>query len=169
MLTTNQKGTLAEIKIAAEAMRLGLGVYFPFGDERCDLILDLRPHLLRVQCKWASANDEIVLVRLYSARRAREGLRRTFYTQSEIDAFAAYCGENDTCYFFELACIDAQNEMRLRTRPTRNNQAKGIKWARDYEFAARLGPLIGPIAQLGERCHGMAEAAGSSPAGSIPG
>jgi hypothetical protein len=55
--------------------------------------------------------------------------------------------------------------LQLRIAPTRNNQAKRIRWAKDYEFAATLRRL-GAVAQLGERCHGMAEAAGSSPAGS---
>ena len=54
MLTTDQKGAIAEQAIAWEAIRRGLGVSLPIGDERYDLILDLRPRLLRVQCKWAS-------------------------------------------------------------------------------------------------------------------
>jgi hypothetical protein len=91
VLTTNQKGTTAELAVALEAVKLGLGVYAPFGDERYDLIFDLRPRLVRVQCKWASRHDDVVVARLYSARRAREGLRRHFYSTDEIDAFAAYC------------------------------------------------------------------------------
>src|SRR3954470_17527611 len=51
MLTTNQKGAVAETAIAHEAIKLGIGVYRPVADERADLILDLRPRLLRVQCK----------------------------------------------------------------------------------------------------------------------
>jgi hypothetical protein len=48
MLTTNQKGALAEAKIVAAAMELGFGVARPLGDERYDLIIDLRSRLLRV-------------------------------------------------------------------------------------------------------------------------
>jgi hypothetical protein len=54
MLTTNQKGAVAETAIALAALELGIGVYRPLADERYDLILDLRPKLLRVQCKWAA-------------------------------------------------------------------------------------------------------------------
>jgi hypothetical protein len=142
MLTTNQKGAIAEAAIAFEAVKLGIGVYVPIGDERYDLIFDLRPRLLRVQCKWANRYDDVVVVRLYSARRARDGLRRTFYSADEIDAFAAYCADTGRCYFCDLheAC---QNELRLRLEPTRNNQAKGIRWASDYDFAARLTPILG--------------------------
>jgi hypothetical protein len=143
MLTTNQKGFVAEAAVALEAARLGIGVYRPLSDERYDLIFDVRPKLLRVQCKWASRYDDVIVARLYSARRARDGLRRTFYSREEIDAFAVYCDDTKTCYFFDLDDI-AQNEMRLRLGPTRNNQAKGIRWAKDYEFAARLSPFLGP-------------------------
>jgi hypothetical protein len=31
--------------------------------------------------------------------------------------------------------------MHLRLDPTRNNQAQGIKWARDYELQSVLGRL----------------------------
>jgi hypothetical protein len=144
VLTTNQKGTVAELAVAREAAKLGIGVYAPFGDERSDLILDLRPRLLRVQCKWAARSGDVVLIRLYSARRARDGLRRSFYSAAEIDAFAAYCVENDRCYLFEIGSLGSRNEMRLRLEPARNNQAKGVKWARDYEFAATLSRLLGP-------------------------
>ncbi len=85
----------------------------------------------------------MIVVRLYSARRAREGLRRTFYSREEIDAFAAYCNDTNSCYFFDHDDI-AQYEMRLRLGPTRNNQAKGVKWASDYDFAARLTAFLGP-------------------------
>jgi PD-(D/E)XK endonuclease len=81
MLTTNQKGFIAESAIAFEAAKLGIGVYRPFTDERYDFVFDLRPKLLRVQCKWASRYDDVIVVRLYSARRAREGLRRTLYSR----------------------------------------------------------------------------------------
>lgn len=49
--------------------------------------------------------------------------------------------------------------IRLRVSPARNNQKRLVHLAAQYE--------LGAVAQLGERRHGMAEAAGSSPASSI--
>jgi hypothetical protein len=54
VLTTDQKGAIAEAPIALAAIELGIGVSRPLGDERYDLIFDLRARFLRVQCKWAS-------------------------------------------------------------------------------------------------------------------
>ena len=52
MLTSDQKGSIAEIEIAAAAIRLGVGVYEPLNDgERYDLIFDDGVRLARVQCK----------------------------------------------------------------------------------------------------------------------
>jgi hypothetical protein len=53
VLTTDQKGIVAEMKIAAVALAAGVGVAQPMGPERHDLIFDLGPILVRVQCKWA--------------------------------------------------------------------------------------------------------------------
>jgi hypothetical protein len=141
VLTTNQKGAIAELTIARAAVELGVGVYAPYGDERCDLIFDLRPRLVRVQCTWAGLHGDNIIVPLFSARRAADGLRRLRYSAAEIDAFAAYCPELGNCYFLEF---EPQSFVSLRVAPTRNNQARRIRWARDYEFAAKLGYVLGP-------------------------
>ena len=167
MLTTDQKGAIAEVEIALAAVKLGIGVFKPLVEgERYDLIFDLRPRLVRVQCKWAPLCEGVVIVRCYSARRNRDGLLRRKYGKGEVDAYAAYCAALDTCYYLPLERFYPRNEVRLRISPTRNNQRELVTWAEDYEFAAILARTPGAIAQLGERCHGMAEVAGSSPAGS---
>ena len=70
MLTTDQKGAVAELAIARQAAELGIGVWSAYTIERYDLIFDLRPQLIRVQCKWASQYDNVVRVRCYSNRRS---------------------------------------------------------------------------------------------------
>ena len=144
MLTTDQKGVVAEMAIAHEAFKLGIGVLRPLGDMRYDLVFDTGRELIRVQCKWASRYGDIVVCRLYGSRRAREGLRRSLYDASEIDAFAVYCSELSRCYFVPIAELEGRYSLHLRLKPTRNNQTSGIRWARDYEFAAKLQPVLGP-------------------------
>ena len=87
------------------------------------------------------------------------------YSPEDVDAFAAYCAATDDCYFLPIDLFPDRRNIQLRLRPTRNNQARRINWAKDYEFAATLGPL-GAVAQLGERQSGRLEATGSSPVGS---
>jgi hypothetical protein len=166
VLTTNQKGTLAEIKIAAAAVELAFGVSRPLDDERYDLILDLRPALLRVQCKWARRRRDVVSARLYTSRRGPEGLRNQRYNSGEFDAFALYCPDVEQCYLLPADDVVLFRQVHLRLGPCRNNQSLGIRWARDYEFGATLARLNGPIAQLGERLAGSQKVVGSSPTGS---
>ena len=166
-MTTDQKGAIAEAAIAFEAMKLGLGVFRPMGDERYDLIFDTRPKLLRVQCKWAARHGDVIVVRCYSCRRAREGMRKKVYSRDEVDAIAAYCHELHRCFLFSAESFHLKSHFQLRLAPTRNNQRRGINWADDFDFAATLGAQNGAIAQLGERLRGTQEVAGSSPAGSI--
>jgi PD-(D/E)XK endonuclease len=155
VLTTDQKGAVGELEIARQAADLGIGVWSAYTVERYDLIFDLRPKLVRVQCKWTPQYGDVIRVPCYSNRRSRDGLVRRSYSSEEIDAFAAFCPVTVRCYFLPLETFENRIAIQLRLRPTRNNQAARINWAKDYEFAAKLGHL-GAVAQLGERRAGSA-------------
>jgi PD-(D/E)XK endonuclease len=166
MLTTDQKGAIAEMGIAWHAWRLGIEVYRPFAEGgRFDMIFLLGDKLARVQCKWASRKGDVLVVRCYSSRRAREGHRQRRYTPAEVDALAAYSPDLDQCFYLPIEMVGGRHYVRLRIGPTRNNQRELVTWASDYEFAATLS-RHGAIAQLGERLDGIQKVAGSSPAGS---
>jgi hypothetical protein len=165
-MTTDQEGAIAEAAIALKAMKLGIGVFRPLGDERYDLIFDLRPQLLRVQCKWGAARGDVVVVQCTSSRRTADGFKTRSYSADEVDAIAVYSGELDRCFLLPIERIDGRPAIALRIAPCRNNQKRGINWADDFDFAATLRPDQGAIAQLGERRRGTPKVAGSSPAGS---
>jgi len=145
VLTTDQKGAVAELAIAHAAAELRVGVFKPLTDgERYDLIFDLRPELLRVQCKWASRHGDVVIIRCRSCRRTREGLVHRGYTLDEVDAIAAYCAELDRCYFVPLDRFGGRSDVQLRLVPARNNQQLGINWAEEFDLGVRLRALLGP-------------------------
>jgi|SRR5436190_7994022 len=144
MLTTNQKGAVAETAIAHEAIKLGIGVYRPYADERFDLVFDLGAEFLRVQCKSARRRGEVLVIGLYSRCRSPRGVVTRLYTADEVDAFAAYCAETGQCYFFRTAGLGVTRAIQLRLGPTRNNQERGVRWAEEYEFAATLARRLGP-------------------------
>ena len=167
MLTTDQKGTIAEMAIAWAAVKRGIGVFRPLTDgERYDLIFDLRPRLVRVQCKWAVRSGDVVIIRAYSCRRTNTGLRRSFYSADEIDAIAAYCAEIDRCFYLPLSEIPGRTGIHLRLAATANNQQLGVSWADDFDFERLEFSSRGAVAQLGERQSGTLEVTGSSPVGS---
>jgi PD-(D/E)XK endonuclease len=146
VLTTDQKGAVAELAIAHAAAQLGVGVFKPLTDgERYDLIFDFRPRLMRVQCKTAvQLRRSVLKVACYSARRTGDGLVKRYYSASEIDAIAAYSTDLERCYFIPIDEIPGRSEVLLRFEPCRNNQRRGVNWAGDFELSARLRALLGP-------------------------
>ena len=148
---------MAETAITAAAVRLGVEVYRPIGEgQRYDLIFDVHSRLLRVQCKWSTRYDDILIVRCYSTRRVAGGkIVSRRYTEAEIDAVAVYCHALDRCYLLPVELWSGRRQIHLRLTPARNNQTLGVNWANDFEFAATLGTL-GAVAQLGERRAGSA-------------
>jgi hypothetical protein len=127
--SSDRKGSIAESAIVHAAIKLGLSVSKPLTDgDRYDLIFDLDPRLVRVQCKWATLVGDVVIVRCYSCRRTRDGLTRKGYSSNEIDALAAYCNDLDRCFYFPMDWLDGRATIQLRLGPTRNNQHSGINW-----------------------------------------
>jgi prevent-host-death family protein len=145
MHDTNYKGNVAEMVIATAAMKLGVDVMKPLGEHtRYDLIFDLGGRLLRVQCKWAPLEGDVVTVRLVSSRYTSAGRQVcTVYTPDEVDAAAAYCEELDECYLITADMFDGMKRgLSLRVAPPRNGQRAQLNWAADYL-------LSGAVAQLG--------------------
>ena len=159
-LTPSEKGAIAEAKICAAAVEAGIVVSRPISEgRRYDLIFDVGPRLLRVQCKWAPRRGDVVALRATTSCCTPSGYVRTTYTSREIDGLAAYCPELDACFYVPFDAVAGRGLLHLRLSRAKNNQHAGVTMAADYR--------LGAIAQLGERLHGMQEVAGSSPASSI--
>jgi hypothetical protein len=161
-LNPSQKGAVAELTFALEAIKLGVRVWRPLVEGgRCDLILGIDERMLRVQCKLGIQVGEVVSIRTHSSCRAPGGgyLRRS-YSENDVDAVGAYCPQTGKCYLVPISLAGGKRQLYLRLSPTKNRQQVGVHLAAQYE--------LGAIAQLGERLHGMQEVAGSSPASSIP-
>jgi len=83
-LTTSEKGGAAELRIAAEAARLGIVVSRPLTDGgRYDLVFDLGRGLQRIQCKWSPRVGETVVVRARTNRCTPAGYVRGWYGADE--------------------------------------------------------------------------------------
>ena len=156
-LTTNQKGAIAETAITHAAVRAGLEVYRPVAEGgRFDLVFVLGDgSLSRVQCKWSPLIRGAVVLRAYSCRRTATGLRARGYLAHEVDAFASYCPDTDSCYYVPMAVVEGHRVVHLRVEPARNGQRERLHCAEHYR--------LGAIAQLGERSAGSRKVGGSNP------
>lgn len=141
-LTPSQKGAVAEAAITSMVIQLGLTVLRPMSEgRRYDLAIDLEPDLLRVQCKLARSLPGVLSVHLQTCRHTPRGYVRTSYSAAEVDAIAAYSPELHRGFLIPIREVSGRRAIHLRLEPTKNNQAKGIKWARDYELASGIERL----------------------------
>jgi antitoxin (DNA-binding transcriptional repressor) of toxin-antitoxin stability system len=158
----NHKGAVAEAKIAAAAIELGIPVLKPMSEHgRYDLVFEIDDQLLKIQCKWATRKGEVVAIHLGGSYLSPRGYVRSTYGSDEIDAVAAYCRDLERCYLLPIHLVAGQYGIQLRLAPPKNSQRAALHWAADYQ-------LHGAVAQLGERRRGTAEATGSSPVSSTP-
>jgi hypothetical protein len=156
-LTPSQKGAVAEAGITSMVIQLGLTVLRPLCEGgRYDLIVDLEPELLRVQCKLARSLPGVLSVHLQTCRHTPRGYVRTNYSAAEVDAIGAYSPALHRGFLIPISEASGRSAIHLRLEPTRNNQAQGIKWARDYELASgieRLRPRPRLILPQSRRLH----------------
>ncbi|HWX52206.1 MAG TPA: group I intron-associated PD-(D/E)XK endonuclease, partial [Solirubrobacteraceae bacterium] len=123
---------------------MGLTVLRPLCEgRRYDLVIDLEPRLLRVQCKLARRVEGVLALRLQTSRYTPQGYVRTSYTVEEIDALGAYSPELKRCSLIPADEIAGRRALHLRLDATKNNQAERIKWASDYDFAQAVQRLRG--------------------------
>jgi hypothetical protein len=126
-------GLRTEGAILAELVSRGYHVLLPFGtNQRYDLVLDVGGEFVRAQCKTGRLRDGVVVFATRSIRaNMNQVLMRNY--DGEVEIFLVHCRETNGIY---AVPVDEAPEgyARLRVRPTRNGQADGIRWARDYEL-----------------------------------
>jgi len=125
-LTPSQKGAVAEAAITAMAIQLGLVVLRPLCEgRRYDIMLDLDPELLRVQCKLARRRAGVLSVRLQTNRYTPRGYVMTCYTAAEVDAIAAYSPELHRGFLIPIAEAADRRGIHLRLDPNEEQPGPG--------------------------------------------
>lgn len=127
LTTTATKGNAAEAATLRAFIARGLDVLVPFGaGHPYDLLVDLgASDFLGVQCKCAREVDGCVV---FNGRSTDHGRGRVTY-QGRADVLAAYFQPLDTVY---IVPVGPTFVPRLRVRPPRNNQRRGVRLAADY-------------------------------------
>jgi PD-(D/E)XK endonuclease len=128
-------GLRTEAAILAELVRRGYRVLVPFGaNQRYDLVLDMDGQFIRAQCKTGRLRKGVII---FSTRSIRANMNQVLFRNyvGEVELFLIYCPETQGIY---AVPVDEAPEGygSLRVKPTRNGQAAGVRWARDYELPA---------------------------------
>jgi hypothetical protein len=113
-------------------------VLLPFGEnQRYDLVVEDGNKFLRVQCKTGRLRDGAVRFATcsvtYHHPNNRGMLTYKHDYRGAADLFGIYCPETNAVYVVPVDQV-GKRLGTLRVEPTRNNQSKKIRWARDYEL-----------------------------------
>jgi hypothetical protein len=128
--TPSEVGGRAELAVAAALRLAGKRVYLPFfaADSRVDLVLEDETGFHRVQCKTAHVRGDVVAFWTCSnTNHVRKDYR------SDVDVFGIYSPDLDEVFLVPVGEAPSR-EASLRLGPTRNGQAKGVRWASDYRL-----------------------------------
>lgn len=139
--TKKQLGEQSQAHIIAQLLEVGYTVLTPYGDSsRYDLVIeDAEGQFRRVQCKtaWVEGEDSGYIKFATTSLRSRSTNGKVQYSRArytgQIDYFAVYSHEQRKTYLIP-ANLATGETMRLRLAPAKNNQEKGVKWAKEYEL-----------------------------------
>ena len=134
-------GERSQAYLTARFLDAGYNVFVPYGDSSCyDLVIeDADAKFWRVQCKTAWLEDGGASLQFAATSlRSRSTNGKVTYSRAgyvgQGDYFAVYSHEFHKAYLIPASHIGNATRMRLRLTPSKNNQEKGIKWAKDYEI-----------------------------------
>jgi hypothetical protein len=128
---------MAELVVAADLVKRGFRVAFPFGED-CDWdLLFWRPPELaleRVQVKYTKSDGRVINARSRSHSLTNGRVRATKkYTSRTIDWLAVYDATTQKIVYVPAAELgEGMSTLTLRLEPARNNQRLRIRMAHDY-------------------------------------
>jgi len=112
---TKTKGNLAVLKIKADSYEKGWLPLQPESEhEPFDLVLYRNGHFYRTQVKYSKAKKGMISANLRASWADKHGTHSNRIDLSEIDLFAIYCPDTDTCYYIHTSQITTKCEINLR-------------------------------------------------------
>jgi PD-(D/E)XK endonuclease len=129
----NKKGTLGEIAVCKELVRLGYEVFVEFGNHsKIDLIvLDENYKACKLQIKTTESRKDVVEV--YSVKNCLNPKYNSIYSTRQIDIFAIYICDKDLVFFVTAKEILKNGKVsKFRLSESKNGQKKYVRYVKDY-------------------------------------
>jgi len=133
---TKRIGDISESAIITRFLKLGYVVLTPSGgNQRYDLVIeDADGQFWRVQCKTGRIDEGRTAITFSTAIRNVTGKNRQSRNyRGQCDYFAVYNERLNKVYLIPVDQVGTTGAV-LRLAPRKNNQAKNILWAKDYEL-----------------------------------
>lgn len=89
--------------------------------------------VIRIQCKvaWLSKDGSYIA---FNTSTLTKRLTKHVGYHGKAEFFGVYSPDTRKTYMISVAGAGKGSEMKLRLRPTKNNQEKYVNWAKDYEI-----------------------------------
>ena len=133
MLSSHFIGEITEQQVVLEFLKQGILISKPLvQSSRYDFIADINNKLYKIQVKTGTYKEDAYLEFATSTSHTNtQGTLNISYTANDVDFFATVY-ENQ-CYLipFELC---GKRIQRIRFIPTKNNQIKGVLFAKDFKL-----------------------------------
>ena len=140
-INTNKIGNITELQCILAFESYGWTVSLPFGGQaRYDFLAEKNGKILRIQVKTSRMDKEDNAYLEFSCRSSHYiGGKHihTKYSKNDIDYFATF--QQGKVY---LVPVEECSDKKLRFKPTKNGQIKGINWAVSYELEEVLKNFI---------------------------
>lgn len=131
-MNTKQLGTIGELKAQYDFMKAGFDVSIPIGDYCAyDLIIVKDSKIFKVQVKSC---EKIIDGKMKFDLTSRNYYIDKKYDTQDCDYFYFYCLENEQSYLYKNTEDNNSRAVYIRIEPTKNNQTKGINFAKDFNF-----------------------------------
>ena len=136
-------GDATEAMVIARLVQVGKMILVPYGENhRYDLVIDEGDRFIRVQCKTGRLrNGAVLFATCSSTYHFPKNQPASFYQRdyaNDADLFGVYCPELDAVYLVPVEVV-GKRAAALRIDPSKNGQAKKIRWARDYYLGVSPG------------------------------
>ncbi|HSK71198.1 MAG TPA: group I intron-associated PD-(D/E)XK endonuclease [Pyrinomonadaceae bacterium] len=129
----NKKGTLGEIAVCKELVKLGFDVFVEFGSHsKVDLVvLDEVYKAYKIQVKTTYSKSNVVEV--YSTKSCLNPKYNSTYTADQIDIFAIYVIDADLVFYVTAKEILKNGKTsKFRISESKNGQKKFVRYIKDY-------------------------------------
>ena len=134
---TQKTGDISEQAAITRLLQRGYVVLQPIGQmHRYDLVIeDAEGKFWKIQCKtgWLNEDQSVIMFAAASSQNYTVKQKGWRNYKGQIDYFCVYVEVLNKLYFVPIE--DASNsKCTLRLTPSKNNQEKNVRWARDYEL-----------------------------------
>src|SRR6266581_3479014 len=105
------------------------------GTQRYDLVIeDADGKFWRIQCKSAWIDEGGTVLKFDTANHNVTGTKRDWrHYRGQCEYFAVYSAELNKVYLVPVEDVGT-TRAHLRLEPSKNNQEKNVRWAKDYEL-----------------------------------